>query len=45
MNDICRRSIAREMLAPEFCARARRDGSETAAWDGGGSAAAEFDVL
>ena len=40
MNDICRRSIEREMLAPEFCAGARRDGSETAAWDDGGSAAA-----
>ncbi len=35
MNDICRRSIEREMLAPEFCAGARRDGSETAAWDDG----------
>jgi hypothetical protein len=39
MNDICRRSIEREMLSPEFCGRARRDGSETATWDDGGATA------
>ena len=39
MNDICRRSIEREMLSPEFYGRARRDGSETAAWDDGGATA------
>ena len=39
MNDICRRSIEREMLSPEFCGRAGRDGSETAAWDDGGATA------